>query len=62
MRRAGVPDPPPIPEFDAVFRRLPAEVRQKLYAALRENAATTPVEAIRLWQPLIRSAFGAVKQ
>jgi hypothetical protein len=57
MRRAGVPDPPPVPDFDVVFRRLNPELRQELYAALRESAATAPADAIRLWQPLIRRAF-----
>jgi hypothetical protein len=57
MRRAGVPDPPPIPDFDAVFRRLSPELRQELYSELRGKASITPVEAIKLWQPLIAKAF-----
>jgi hypothetical protein len=57
MRRAGVADPPPIPDFDKVFRRLTPEMRQELYAALREKAPASPTEAIRLWQPLMRRAF-----
>jgi hypothetical protein len=58
MRRAGVVDPPPIPEFDVVFRRLTPDLRAQLYAALREKDSTSPAEAIRIWQPLIRRAFG----
>ena len=58
LRRAGVVDPPPIPEFEKVFRRLTPEMRQELYAQLRDIETLPPAEAIRLWQPLIRRAFG----
>ena len=34
MRRAGVADPPPIPDFDAIFRRFSPALRQELFAAL----------------------------
>jgi hypothetical protein len=61
MRRAGVTDPPPIPEFDAVFRRLTPELRQELFEGLRKMPTVTPAEAVRVWQPLIRKAFGPVK-
>ena len=57
MRRAGVTDPPPVPEFDAIFRRLTPELRQELYASLSRKPVTTAAEAIHLWQPLIRRAF-----
>jgi hypothetical protein len=57
LRRAGVPDPPPIPEFDMVFRRLNAQSKTELYAALREKDVLTPAEAIKIWQPLIKKAF-----
>jgi hypothetical protein len=59
MRRAGVADPPPVPDFDAVFRRLDGAARQDLYAALRENEIATPADAVRFWQPFIRRAFSA---
>jgi hypothetical protein len=59
MRRAGVSDPPPVPDFDTVFRRLDAAARQDLYAGLHENEIATPAEAVRFWQPFIRRAFGA---
>jgi hypothetical protein len=62
MRRAGVADPPPIPEFDTVFRRLNPELRQQLYAALDAHPSMTPSEAIQIWQPLIRKAFGIPAQ
>ena len=62
LQRAGVPDPPPIPDFDVVFRRLNAGMRAELYGALRAEAEPGPAESIRLWQPLIRRAFGALKQ
>jgi hypothetical protein len=62
LARAGVPDPPPIPEFDVVFKRLNSEMRTELYATLRAETAPSPAESIRLWQPLIRRAFGIRKQ
>jgi hypothetical protein len=61
LRRAGVPDPPPIPEFEKVFRRLTPEMRAELYAQLRSMETLAPADAIRLWQPLIRRAFGQPK-
>jgi hypothetical protein len=61
LRRAGVPDPPPIPEFDMVFRRLNAQSKNELYAALREalrdKEILSPADAIKIWQPLIKKAF-----
>lgn len=61
MRRAGVADPPPIPDFDKVFRKLTSEMRADLYRQLREVETLAPAEAIRLWQPFIRRAFGQPK-
>ncbi len=58
LQKAGVPDPPPIPEFDAVYRRLTPGLRQELYAELRKKESFDPADAIRLWQPFIRRAFG----
>jgi hypothetical protein len=58
MRKAGVADPPPIPDFDTIFRRLTPEMRQELYAVLGDEERS-PAEIIRLWQPFIRRAFGA---
>jgi len=58
MRRAGVPDPPEIPTFDMVFKRLSADSKKDLYAALSEKEELSPADAIRLWQPFIRRAFG----
>jgi len=62
LQRAGVPDPPPIPDFDVVFKRMNAGMRKELYAALRGDAERGPAESIRLWQPLIRRVFGTPKQ
>lgn len=62
MRRAGVADPPPIPEFDTVFRHLGPELRRQLYSALNGRAAVTPSEALEIWQPVMRKAFGGPKQ
>ena len=59
MRRAGVPDPPPVPDFDLVFRRLNARARADLYAALPDTGTLKPADAIRLWQPFIRRASGS---
>ncbi|HKD06395.1 MAG TPA: hypothetical protein VKB79_10885 [Bryobacteraceae bacterium] len=58
MQRVGVPNPPPVPEFDVVFRRMSPEMRKELYAELNGSEATKPAEAIRVWQPMIRRAFG----
>jgi hypothetical protein len=62
LQRAGVPDPPPIPDFDVVFKRLNSAMRRDLYAALRADITPSPAESIQLWQPLIRRAFGTPKQ
>jgi hypothetical protein len=58
LSRAGIAEaPPPVPDFDAVFRRLDSEFRQKLFADLREVKTITVVDALRIWQPLIKKAF-----
>lgn len=54
MMRAGVPDPPPVPEFDAVFKRLDAGARAELFEALRDRQTPAPAEAIRIWQPILK--------
>jgi hypothetical protein len=59
IQRTGVSDPPPIPDFDSVFRRLTPEAKQELYGQLRNaEIPPKPADAIRLWQPFIRRAFG----
>jgi hypothetical protein len=59
LLRAGIAEAaPPVPEFDTVFRRLDSGLRQKLYADLEEVDRITPVDALRIWQPLIKRAFG----
>jgi hypothetical protein len=57
LLRAGIAAaPPPIPEFDAVFRRLSPALRQELYAELRQFETLTTPDALRIWQPLIKKA------
>ena len=57
MRRAGVVEPPEVPDFDTVFRRMTPELKQELYAALNQTGSTAPADVIRLWQPFVRRAF-----
>ena len=57
MRRAGVADPPEVPDFDSVYRRMTPKLKQELFAALSLTESTAPGDAIRLWQPFIRRAF-----
>jgi hypothetical protein len=57
LRRAGVAEPPPIPEFDTIFRLLTPELRQELYAALDAHPSATPAETVQIWQPLIRGSL-----
>jgi alpha-D-ribose 1-methylphosphonate 5-phosphate C-P lyase len=61
MVRAGVAEPPPIPEFDAVFKRLDTTARTELFNALRDKEPPTPAEAIGIWQPLLKRAFGGTR-
>ena len=58
LQRAGVAQPPPIPDFDVVFRKLNSEMRRDLYQELGKAEVISPAESIRIWQPLIRRAFG----
>jgi len=61
LLRAGIAEaPPPIPDFDTVFRRLSPELKGELFAEL--ETLPTPaarVDALRIWQPLIKKAFGS---
>ena len=58
LLRAGIAEAaPPVPEFDTVFRRLDSGLRQKLFADLREVEKISRVDALRIWQPLIKRAF-----
>jgi hypothetical protein len=61
LLRAGIAAaPPPVPEFDLVFRRLDQSLRQTLYeqlGKLEPATAITPADAIRIWQPLLKRAF-----
>jgi hypothetical protein len=64
LLRAGIAEaPPPIPEFDTVFRRLPPEIRSELIAELEAlPSPPTRVDALRIWQPLIKKAFAGAKR
>lgn len=58
LLRAGIAaDPPPVPEFDDVFRRLNSEARQTLFGELRDLKSFTTADAMRIWQPLLKKAF-----
>jgi hypothetical protein len=57
LQRAGIATAPPaIPEFDAVFRRLDASLRQELYTELHRVETLTTADAMRIWQPLLKRA------
>lgn len=58
IERAGVSNSPAIPDFDTVFRKLTPEMRRELYAELEKSDAAGAADAIRIWQPMIRRAFG----
>jgi hypothetical protein len=58
LLRAGIAEaPPPVPDFDAVFRRLPAGVRRDLFEQLRALDTPTIPDALRVWQPVLKKAF-----
>lgn len=58
--RAGIAQAaPPVTAFDVVFRRLDVNSRQELYGALRPLETATPADALRIWQPLMKQAFGS---
>ncbi|HWE48514.1 MAG TPA: hypothetical protein VG273_01920 [Bryobacteraceae bacterium] len=57
--RAGIAAaPPPVPEFDAAFRRLDNGLRRTLFDELRKLQGVTTPDAMRIWQPLLKKAFG----
>jgi hypothetical protein len=59
LLRAGIAEaPPPVPEFDAVFQRLNADIRATLFSELRGIEKPTTVDALRVWSPLLKKAFG----
>ncbi len=56
--RAGIAEaPPPVPEFDAVFGRLNSAMRQQLFSEVRPLQTITSVDALRIWQPILKKAF-----
>ncbi len=63
LLRAGIAeDPPPVPEFDTVFRRLDSGLRQTLFAELRALETVTIPDSLRIWQPLLKQAAGQGKR
>ncbi len=59
MRAGIVEEPPPVPEFDSVYRRLSPELKRDLFEMLAAIDAPTAVDALRIWQPLLKRAFGS---
>ena len=58
LERAGIAQaPPPVPEFDTVFKRLSPEVKQELYSELRKIEEITPPDALRVWKTAITRTF-----
>ena len=58
LTRAGIATaPPPVPEFDAIFRRLRPDVKQELFAELRELPEADPADAMRVWKTAITKTF-----
>jgi hypothetical protein len=63
LLRAGIAEaPPPVPDFDAVFRRLPGAARRDLFERLRALDAPTIPDAMRVWQPVLKKAFGGLRR
>lgn len=55
--RAGIAEaPPPVPDFDVVYRLLPANLKQELFARLEELGEPTTTLALKIWQPLLKRA------
>ena len=56
LQRAGIAAaPPPVPDFDAVFKRLNPALRQGLYAELRNLESPTTADALRIWRSVLKS-------
>ena len=51
-------DPPPIPTFDTVFRKLSATARKELYEDLSMFEEITPADAMRVWTGIIKRHLG----
>ena len=59
LSRAGIAAaPPPVPEFEVIFKRLNTEVKQDLYTELRDLTELTPIDAMRIWKAAITRTFG----
>lgn len=60
LQRAGLAaSPPPVPEFDAVFRHLNAGAREELFSELRDLPTIDAINSLRIWKPLIQRSFGS---
>ena len=60
LLRAGIAEAPPaVPDFDTVYRRLSPAMKRQLFDQLEGLATTavTTVDALRIWQPLLKKAF-----
>ena len=62
LLRAGIAEAPPaVPDFDTVYRRLSPAMKRELFDQLEGLAAATTaattVDALRIWQPLLKKAF-----
>ena len=58
LLRAGIAEAPPaVPDFDTVYRRLSPAMKQELFDQLENLATATTVDALRIWQPLLKKAF-----
>jgi hypothetical protein len=63
LLRAGIAeDPPPIPDFDAVYPRLSASLKRQLFAELETLSHPTIPDAMRVWNPLLKAAFGQTRK
>ena len=58
LQRAGIAQaPPPVAEFESVFRRLTPALKKTLYAELEDLERITTLDALRVWQPLLKKAL-----
>jgi hypothetical protein len=58
LLRAGIAEAPPaVPDFDTVYRRLSPAMKRDLFEQLEGLATATTVDALRIWQPLLKKAF-----
>jgi len=57
LQRAGIAQsPPPVPEFEAVYRRLTPALKKTLFTELESLETISTADALRIWQPLLKQA------